>query len=93
MKNLRESKTDFKKLAEIKDEDIDCSDIAVFDEAFLAKVEGFIETPEKERISIRIDKVVLDFYRKSGAGYQTRMNAVLKAYAETIKNKQESKCI
>jgi uncharacterized protein (DUF4415 family) len=29
---------------------------------------------------MRVDKHVLDFFRKKGRGYQTRINAVLRAY-------------
>lgn len=40
-------------------------------------------TPEpKKMISLRIDADVLDFFRRQGKGYQTRMNAVLRAYKE-----------
>lgn len=35
---------------------------------------------EKERITIRIDKDVLDFFRKEGKGYQSRINAVLRTF-------------
>ena len=31
---------------------------------------------------MRLDKEVLDWFRKEGKGYQTRMNAVLGAYIE-----------
>ena len=34
----------------------------------------------KEAISLRIDADVLDWFRAGGVGYQTRMNAVLRAY-------------
>jgi uncharacterized protein (DUF4415 family) len=83
MKNMRNTKTDFEKLAAMADEDIDCSDIPEFTEEFLATVEGFVEAPEKELISIRIDRPILDFYRRTGKSYQTRINAVLRAYAES----------
>jgi uncharacterized protein (DUF4415 family) len=64
------------------DDDIDCSDLEEFTEDFLNSAEGFMETPEKELISIRVDRKVLEFYRKGGKGYQTRINAVLRGYAE-----------
>jgi uncharacterized protein (DUF4415 family) len=31
---------------------------------------------------MRIDRDVLDFFRKTGRGYQTRINAVLRSYVE-----------
>lgn len=36
----------------------------------------------KEQIALRVDKDVLEWYRKQGAGWQTRMNAVLRAYRD-----------
>lgn len=36
----------------------------------------------KEQIALRIDRDVLEWYRAQGAGWQTRMNAVLKAYRD-----------
>lgn len=37
----------------------------------------------KQQITLRIDADVLKWFRASGSGYQSRMNAVLKAYAQT----------
>ena len=36
--------------------------------------------PPKEQISIRIDEDILNFFRNQGKGYQTRINAVLRAF-------------
>lgn len=36
----------------------------------------------KEQISLRVDKDVLEWYRAQGAGWQTRMNEVLKAFRD-----------
>ena len=36
----------------------------------------------KEQIALRVDKEVLEWYRAQGAGWQTRMNAVLKAFRD-----------
>jgi uncharacterized protein (DUF4415 family) len=36
----------------------------------------------KEQIALRIDKEVLAWYRAQGAGWQTRINAVLKAFRD-----------
>ncbi len=35
---------------------------------------------EKERISIRLDKDVLLYFRKQGKGYQSRINDILRAF-------------
>ena len=34
-----------------------------------------------QRVNIRLDREVLDFFRASGRGYQTRINQVLKVFA------------
>jgi uncharacterized protein (DUF4415 family) len=38
--------------------------------------------PKKQAISIRVDQDVLDYFRKQGAGYQRRMNAVLRSFVD-----------
>jgi uncharacterized protein (DUF4415 family) len=38
--------------------------------------------PKKKAISIRVDEDVLNYFRKEGAGYQRRMNAVLRSYMQ-----------
>jgi uncharacterized protein (DUF4415 family) len=42
-----------------------------------------IELPKpKADLHMRIDRDILDFFRKSGRGYQTRINAVLRSYVQ-----------
>ena len=42
-----------------------------------------IELPQsKEVLNMRVDKHVLDYFRKTGKGYQSRINAVLRSYVE-----------
>jgi uncharacterized protein (DUF4415 family) len=38
--------------------------------------------PAKKAISIRVDEDVLDYFKNEGAGYQRRMNAVLRSYMQ-----------
>ncbi len=43
----------------------------------------------KNAVSIRLDSDVLDFFKASGKGYQTRINGVLRHFMqETLKNKK-----
>jgi uncharacterized protein (DUF4415 family) len=44
--------------------------------------------PKKQAISIRVDKDVLDYFKKEGAGYQRRMNAVLRSYMQQKRKKR-----
>ena len=39
----------------------------------------------KRAISLRLDKDVLDWFRRSGPRYQTRMNAVLRMYVKRMR--------
>ena len=38
--------------------------------------------PGKENLTLRIDRDVLAWFRSTGKGFHTRMNAVLRAYME-----------
>lgn len=41
-----------------------------------------VQRPGKEAVSIRLDDDLLEFFRAGGKGYQTRINAVLRAYVK-----------
>jgi uncharacterized protein (DUF4415 family) len=42
----------------------------------------------KQAISLRIDQDILDWFRNGGPGYQTRMNAVLRAFVDAQQGKR-----
>jgi uncharacterized protein (DUF4415 family) len=44
--------------------------------------------PKKKAISIRLDEDVLHYFKKQGAGYQRRMNAVLRSYMQQKRKKR-----
>ncbi|MGB6535023.1 MAG: BrnA antitoxin family protein [Xanthobacteraceae bacterium] len=44
--------------------------------------------PKKKAISIRVDEDVLDYFKEQGAGYQRRMNAVLRSYMQQKRKKR-----
>jgi uncharacterized protein (DUF4415 family) len=46
---------------------------------------GLKPIPRKTLLSLRIDSDVIDWFRSQGAGYQSRMNALLRAYMEAHK--------
>jgi len=46
---------------------------------------GLKPVPKKSLLSLRIDSDVVDWFRSQGAGYQSRMNALLRAYMEAYK--------
>lgn len=47
--------------------------------------------PKKKAISIRVDEDVLDYFKHEGAGYQRRINAVLRSYMEQKKAKKRKR--
>jgi len=46
---------------------------------------GLKAVPPKASVSLRIDADVLDWFKAQGAGYQTRINAVLRAFREAAR--------
>jgi uncharacterized protein (DUF4415 family) len=43
---------------------------------------GLKSVPKKALLSLRIDSDVIEWFKQQGAGYQSRMNALLRAYME-----------
>lgn len=67
-------------LAAMDDADIDMSDIPELDEAFWQNAErGRFYRPVKQSTTVRIDADVLHWLKMGGRGYQTRINAILRA--------------
>ncbi|MGB3621200.1 BrnA antitoxin family protein [Ketobacter sp. MCCC 1A13808] len=75
------SKTDWKRLSEMDDKDIDTSDIPELDDAFFQNAE--LKVPSKQPVTLRIDSDVLVWFKSQGQGYQTRINKLLRAYMES----------
>lgn len=64
-------------LAQKRDEDIDTSDIPEVKD-WSGAVVGKFYRPVKEALSIRLDADLLAWFKGQGAGYQTRINEVLR---------------
>ncbi len=65
----------------MSDAEIDCSDIPELDTTFFERAK--IRMPErKQHVSLRLDPEVVRWFKRSGRGYQTRINAVLKTYVQ-----------
>jgi uncharacterized protein (DUF4415 family) len=73
-------------LEDLKDEDIDFSDIPPLDEKFWANgVRGKFYRPVKEQLTLRIDADVLAWFKAKQdgkRGYQTAINAALRKVVE-----------
>lgn len=85
------SQTDWQQLNSMNDEAIDFSDIPEITPDMFAKavVRRGIKMPvAKAQLTLRIDQDVLNWFKAQGSGYQTRMNALLRAYMEANQAKE-----
>ncbi len=67
------------KIANVKDDDIDFSDIPEQLDWKDAK-RGVFYKPVKQQLTLRLDADVVDWFKRQGAGYQTEINAVLRKH-------------
>ena len=78
-KVIFEGETDFKRLRQMRDADIDDSDIPKLDRSFWKHAKLTLPEP-KDRLTIRVDHDVVEWLKRAGSGYQTRINAILRSY-------------
>jgi uncharacterized protein (DUF4415 family) len=82
----KRSRTDWAYLDRVTDAEIEAAMAKDPDWADLMDVDWseavLVVPPKKKAISIRLDADVLDYFKKEGAGYQRRMNAVLRSYMD-----------
>ena len=82
----RRSKTNYRRRRDLADKDSRLTsehpDADLRDIAKGIVRRGLNVAGPKELVSLRIDADVLNWFRASGAGYQTRINAVLRAYKD-----------
>lgn len=74
-------KSDLKRIDAIRDEDIDYTDIPRLDEDFF-KGARVVVPPGKKQLTLRLDADVVAWLKAQGKGYQSRINAILRAYYE-----------
>ena len=77
-------------LAAMPDEQIDTSDAPYRPEAIWMKAATDLPLI-KQQITLRIDAEVLEFFKHTGRRYQSRINAVLRAYVEANKTRLSAK--
>ena len=80
----KKSQTDFTRLDKMKDEDIDLSDAPEITPEMFAKsiVRRGLKPRTKTQLTLRVDSDVLEWYKKQGRGYQTKINLLLRAYMQ-----------
>lgn len=78
----RRSKTDWAKVDGVSDDKLEYSDIPEQGDAFFKN--AVLKIPEsKATVTMRMDKDVLEWFKAQGKGYQTRINALLRAYMDS----------
>lgn len=80
--------TDIERLRRKKDDDIDFTDIPRTTPEMWAKgvvKKGFKTSAPKRQLTLRLDEEVVEFFKEQGAGYQTRINSLLRAYVDAHK--------
>ncbi len=86
MKKKFDRELSLEELAARPDDEIDYSDIPELDESFWKSAE--LVMPEgTQQVTLRVKTSVLEAFKATGKGYQTRMNAVLESYARTALKK------
>ena len=77
------TKSDWKRVKAMKDKDINVGgDSPEITAEMWRNAVVTDRRPPKKNITLRIDPEIIDWFKSKGKGYQTRMNAVLRAYLE-----------
>ncbi len=85
---LEKSQTDWKRVDALKDADIDLSDVPEVPAEMFARAmvrRGLKPVSRKAQLTLRLDSDVLEWFKKQGQGYQTKINALLRSYMEAHK--------
>ena len=80
----KRSKTNWARIDAQTDKDIDTSDIPPLGKEFFQRAELWMPK-RKARVTLRMDTDVLDWFKRKGRGYQTRINAVLRMFVAAQK--------
>lgn len=72
-----------KALSTLPDSRIDYSDIQKTDKQFWQGAE-VVFPKKKTHLSIRLDEDIVDWFKKFGSGYQTKINSVLRSYVNNV---------
>ena len=75
------TKSDLTRIDAMSDETIDYTDIPELEEGFFREARVVVP-PGKKQLTIRLDVDVLAWLKDQGRGYQSRINAILRAYYE-----------
>ncbi|HFD31299.1 MAG TPA: hypothetical protein ENJ28_01105 [Gammaproteobacteria bacterium] len=82
---MQQSQTNWKVVDAMEDKEINLSDLPEISPDKFAKAivrKGLKPVAKKTQVTLRIDTDVLTWFKAQGKGYQTKINALLKAYVE-----------
>jgi uncharacterized protein (DUF4415 family) len=91
MRRRGETYTDWERAGAMTQEEIEAQIAADPDEAGIVVDWDSVTTvmpKPKIAVHMRIDGDVLDWFRKAGKGYQTRINAVLRSYVTQMRKRE-----
>jgi uncharacterized protein (DUF4415 family) len=77
--------TEMQALRDLKDEDIDFSDIPLQTGGGWRRVSELVPAENKQQITLRLDADLIAFFRATGRRYQSRINAALREYVSAQK--------
>jgi len=83
----KQSKTDWKAIDALSDDDIDYSDIPEVT-ADMFKNMVVLLPDETKKINIRVKNRTIEFFKRNSKHYQTMINAVLDAYVDAHQKKK-----
>ena len=77
------SETDWRRVEEMTDEEMDTSDSPPLGDAFFEKAR--LRVPTQVSVTIRVDADLLDWLKEHGEAYESLINTVLRSYVEEHK--------
>lgn len=87
-RTLSKSQTNWARLDALEEKDTDLSDTPEITPRMFAKAvvrHGLKPALPKAQVTLRVDRDVLEWFKGLGQGYQTRINALLRAYMDAHK--------
>jgi uncharacterized protein (DUF4415 family) len=79
------TEAELKALRDLRDEDIDYSDIPPLPTTGWRRVSELVSAENKQQITLRLDADLIAFFRSTGRRYQSRINAALREYVTAQK--------
>ncbi len=76
------TRTDWERLIQQQDEDIDTSDIPLLTDAFFARAKLLLPRDIADR-TIQVDADILQWFKRQAPDYQQSINHVLRSYIES----------